>query len=375
MKPLLLQLARLGAAVLALYVGLLGAALLLVPLADERAAPLDSSRAASSLYLTEPKYVFMTRDRLATASPKLLVLGASNSLVGFKQRELAPLLPDREVHNLSVGGSNVTQLAQIVDLVREVQTPAQRARSTFVLGLWYGVFASDQARWNTPDRHAGDTDIDIERYRYGFCRRSEGGAVPLLPPRYLRTGAALIHPYLVADQLARDVTQSLRERLQGKPPKLTDRERNARVVSEPERRRHLAFWRSYMGDVDRLSEASFERLLGLVDTIVADGGRVVLVDMPIPRWHAQGSRLHADYKQRMASLLPELEARPGVAVLRLSGDDDDDFSDEVHPKPRVTARWAQALAALPFLQNSQREDHEYRTTLRQADAGLSRGIR
>ncbi len=374
MRPLLIQLARLGVAILALYACLLGGSLLLVPLSEERAAPLDTARAASSLYLTEPKYVFMKRDRLANGSDKLLVLGASNSLVGLKQRELAPLLPDREVHNLSVGGSNITQLAQIVDLVREVHTPAERAQNTFVLGLWYGAFASDQARWSTPDRHAGDTDIDIERYRYGFWRRGEHGPVPLLPPQHLRTGAALIHPYLVADQVARDVTQSLRERLQGKPPRLTDQERNARVVSEPERQKHLAFWHDYMGSVEHLSDASFERLRRLVDTIRADGARVVLVDMPIPRWHARGSRLHADYARRMTELLPELAARDGVAVLRLPGGDDDDFSDEVHPKPRVTASWAQALAALPFLQH-QREDHEYRTTLRQADAGLSRRIR
>jgi hypothetical protein len=296
-------------------------------------------------------------------------------LVGFRQAELAPLLPELEVHNLSVGGSNITQLSQIVELVREVQTPTQRRANTFVLGLWYGVFASDQARWQTPDRHAGDTDIDIERYRYGFYRRGATGPVPLLPPRFLSTGATLIHPYLVADQLARDLTQSLRDKLQGKPHKLTNEERNARVVSAAEREKYLAFWHSYMGSVTSLSDVGFTRLEKLVDAIHDDGGRVVLVDMPIPRWHAQGSPLHADYARRMAELLPALAAREGVAVLRLTSDDDDDFSDEVHPKPRVTARWAQTLADLPFLKNNERDDHEYRTTLRQADAGFPRRIR
>lgn len=374
MRPILVQLARLGAAILALYGVLLAVALVAVPRAAS-SSPLDSSRAAASLYLTEPKYVFMQRSRLATSQPKLLVLGASNSLVGFRQAELAPLLPELEVHNLSVGGSNITQLQQIVELIREVQTPEQRRESTFVLGLWYGVFASDEARWHTPDRHPGDTDIDIERYRYGFFRRGPHGAVPLLPPQYLDVGAALIHPYLVADQLARDVTQSLRERLRGKPPKLTDRERNARVVTEPEQRAYLAFWQKYMGSVERLSDGPFARLRQLVETLRADGARVVLVDLPIPPWHARGSALHADYARRLAALVPELEARDGVAVLRLPGADDADFSDEVHPKPRVTPGWARALAELPFLHDNQREDDEYRTTLRQADAGLSRRIR
>lgn len=374
MRPLLAQLARLSAAVVALYAALLGLSLLAVPLSPRDGEPLDVARASSSLYLTEPKYVFMERSRLDTSTDKLLILGASNSLVGFKRSELQPLLPELQVHNISVGGSNITQLAQIVDLVHEVQSPAARRSNTFVLGLWYGVFASDRARWYTPDRHAGDTDIDIERYRYGFYRRGDDGAVALLPPRFLRTGAALIHPYLVADQLTRDVTESVRQRLSGKPHKLTDAERNARVISEPERERYLAFWREYMGSVAHLSEASFARLVSTVDEILAQGGRVVLVDMPIPRWHAQGSPLHAQYAERMNRLLPELAARDGVAVLRLHGDDDDDFSDEVHPKPRVTQRWAEELAELAFLQTP-REDHEYRSTLRQADAGFSRRIR
>jgi hypothetical protein len=36
-----------------------------------------------------------------------------------------------------------------------------------------------------------------------------------------------------------------------------------------------------------------------------------------------------------------------VTVLAMTGADaDDDFSDEVHPKPRVTGAWAQRLAAV-----------------------------
>ncbi len=374
MKAIVVQLARLGAAVLAVYAGLLIVTLLVVR-RDHGTAELDAARAGSSLYLTEPKYVFMSRSRLNTDTDKLLVLGASNALVGFKQGELAELLPGREVHNISVSGSNITQLAQIVDLVHEVQAPGARRRDTFVLGLWYGVFASDQARWHTPDRHAGDTDIDLERFRYGFYRRSEGGAKAVLPPRLLSTGAALVHPYLVLDLLARDATQSLRERLSGKPPKLTDAARNARITTPAEQQQYLAFWRRYMGSVDALSDAPFETLVRTVEKIVAEGGRVVLVDMPIPRWHAQGSPLHADYRQRMDELLPRLAQRDGVAVLRMHDDAEQDFSDEVHPKPRVTAAWARELASIPYVNFNERDEHEHRRTLRQADAGLSRRIR
>jgi hypothetical protein len=346
MPSVLKQLMHLLAAVAALYGALLALSLLLVP-REDMDRPLDAERASSSLFMTQPKYVFMARSRLNTVTDKAILLGASNMLVGFQQAQVQALVPRMEVHNLAVGGSNITQVSQIVDLVREIQTPEARRHNTYVFGLWYGLFADDRARWYTPDRHAGDTDIDIERYRYGFYRRTAGGAEPLLPPRYLQAGVTLIHPYLVLDRTARDLTRSLRDFMAARPPAITDAQRNAIVLSDDQRRDYLAFWRDYMGSPAALSEAPFQTLVRMIDGILAEGGRVVLVDMPIPRWHAAGSPLAADYRRHADALFAALRARPGVTVLAMTGADaDDDFSDEVHPKPRVTGAWAQRLAAV-----------------------------
>lgn len=344
MKLILKQIALLVAALLALYGVLLAITLLLVPRADP-GARLNADRATASLFMTEPKYVFMARSRLNTLTDKAILLGASNVHAGFKLDTLQPLVPGIELHDLAVGGSNITQVSQIVDLVREVQTPEARRHNVYVIGLWYGLFADDQARWHTPDRHAGDTDIDIERYRYGFYRRTQAGAVPVLPPRHLDVGVLLVHPYLVLDRTARDLTATLRSFKSPQRQAITDEQRNAIVISEAEQRKYLAFWRNYMGPEPNLGDAPFRVLERLVDGILAEGGRVVLVDMPIPSWHAHGSALAADYRQRTDTLLAHLRARAGVAVLTMDGAAaDDDFRDEVHPKPRVTERWATRLA-------------------------------
>jgi hypothetical protein len=80
--------------------------------------------------------------------------------------------------------------------------------------------------------------------------------------------------------------------------------------------------------------------------MVADGNSVLLVDLPIPSWHGRGSTLAADYRERLQQALPKLTALPGVSFLAMAHEDeDDDFSDEVHPKPRVSPRWAERLAA------------------------------
>ena len=343
MTPILKQLAQLVAALAALYGVALAVTLVLVP-PNDALDRLDSARAGASLYMTEPKYVFLARTRLDTPADKVVLVGASNMLAGFRQAQMQALLPDAEVHNLSVGGSNVTQVAQIVDLVREVQSPEARRHTTWVIGTWYGLFADDRARWYTDDRHGGDTDIDIERYRYGFYRRTDDGPRPVLPPDRLETGVTLIHPYLVLDRVARDMTRSLRARIAAKPKVITDDERNAVVLTAEQKQAYLAFWRSYMGRTDTLGDAPFRTLEQLIDVLLMDGSRVVLVDMPLPAWHRAGSPLAADYERRTASFFAALRTRPGVSVVPAFEGSDLDFSDEVHPKPRVTAQWARRLA-------------------------------
>jgi len=344
MKLIAIQLARLLAAVSTVYALLLLACLAVVPLGTG-GARLDSAHASDSLFITEPKYVFLARPQLDTTSDKLILLGASNVLVGLRQEQLQPRLPQLEVHSLAVSGSNITEVEQVVDLVAEVQGATARRHTIYAIGLWYGLFADDLARWSTPDRNAGDTDIDIERYRYGFYRRTPNGPAPVLPARYLGAGTVLIHPYLVLDRAARDLTKSLRDSISGKATPLTDEQRNSVVVSKAEQDKFLAFWRNYMGSTDELPQSQFRTLQRVVDKILASGGRVVLVDLPIPAWHSQRSALWRSYASQIEPTLAALQTRPGVAVLRLGDDNrDDDFADEVHPRPRVAPLWAARLA-------------------------------
>jgi hypothetical protein len=244
------------------------------------------------------------------------------------------------VHNLAIGGANMTEVRQMVDLVLEVQSPAARRHNVFVIGVWYGLFADDRARWHTPDRHPGDTDLDIERYRYGFYRRTAAGPVALLPPAWLDAGVSLVKPFLLVDRLARDLGKALSPRRAVAAPADL-----ATVPGAERQERYLAFWDDYMGGSGRLDAAAFVALTQTIDTIVASGGRVLLVDLPLPRWHAGASPYEASYRQHWAAMQQRLDDTAGVAFLSLRDSDrPEDFSDEVHPKPRVAERWALRLA-------------------------------
>lgn len=346
MKPFATQLFLLLLSSLTVYAVLVGITLFVVP-PQPQVAGLDAGQASRTLFATEPKYVFLSRAALNSTYDKVLLLGASNVVTGFRRDQLRKLVPGAEIDNIGVGGSNVTQLRQIVDLVHEVQSPQARHHNTFVIGSWYGLFADDRQRWFTPDRHAGDTDIDIERYRYGFYRRTEAGPVALLPPQWLEAGVRLIHPLLVIDRLVRNATKSMRRAMAGNAPEISDVQRNATVISERERSRYLAFWDDYMGGSGRLSDGQFRQLEMLIGRISGAGGRVIIADLPLPAWHQQRSPYYADYRLRTQHLFDRIEALPGVQVVRLqTGDADNDFIDEVHPKPKITLGWARQLAVV-----------------------------
>jgi hypothetical protein len=346
MRAILKQVLYLSIALVGIYAVLLALSYALVPSVSGRGG-LDSSLAEDSIFTTDPKYVFLNRAAVRPDASRIVFVGASNTAVGFKQPEVQQLVPSSEVDNLSVGGSNMTQVAQIVDLVQELQDSAARRRTTFVIGMWYGMFVQDSFRWGTPDRHAGDTDIDIERYRYGFYRRTDAGPRQVVPPDGLPLGVMLIHPYLVLDELSRVASKDFRDRLLGKPPRRTDAERNATIVSEADRVVALGYWRQQMHSDGPMSEEQFLVLHDLVERILAQGSKAVLVDLPIPHWHAERSPFYANYLTRKKTLLSGLQGKPGFTYLEMADQNDDlDFSDEVHPKPRVTPLWATQVAAL-----------------------------
>lgn len=358
MKIIALHFARLVGALVVLYVVLLGASLALVPNTTPNGA-LDTGIARQTLFMTEPKYMMLNRDQLAGPEPKVMLIGASNTVIGLRQSVMSPLLPNVPVNNLAIGGANMTEIRESVDFVNEVQSPAVRHNNIFVIGVWYGLFADDSVKWYTQDRNGGDTDLDIEAYRYGFYRRTPQGPVPVLPPEYLPQGVTAIHPLLAFDYSSRQFNKLLGKLgIKHEKPEFTDEVRNAMVVTDAQRTEFLDFWRDTI-KYPHLSDKSYAELARIIDKVTADGGQVVVADLPIPRWHAAASPYQAEYRARIEKLMATYANRPQVTYVKIQGvDADDNFYDEVHPKPRVVPEWCRQVAAavrpkLSALQTSQ----------------------
>jgi hypothetical protein len=329
-----------------LYGFVLGLTFILVPDPAEDGS-LDTWTAGDTIYLSSPKYVMLQRYVLNTPGRKVLLVGASNVGVGFRQAQVQAHMPCAKVSSLALGDENISELRQMVDLVHEVQSSASRRSNTWVFGVWYGMFVDTALRWTDPNRHLGDTDLDIERYRYGFYRRTAAGPVPVLPVQWLPTAVVLIRPYLLLDQTARDLVHALKEKLHLEPRNLTDAEREKVVMSDKDKRAALAYWHDEMGGKRQISADQVVVLRNTIEELLDSREKVVLADLPIPSWHRDASPYEKGYEQLLNRVFAQFDGRPGFAVLRMNDlSAEQDFSDEVHPRPHMAEIWAGRLDAV-----------------------------
>jgi hypothetical protein len=102
------------------------------------------------------------------------------------------------------------------------------------------------------------------------------------------------------------------------------------------------------GEDLKLGNKGFEELLRLCQDAKEWGGTIVLVDMPLPKWHMDKSAFFKDYQIRKISYIHKAIQLGNVHYLSLQyGDgltDEANFNDATHPKDdNVSALWCQSL--------------------------------
>lgn len=347
MRYILRQTALTIASFAFLYVLIGGLSFLVFP-DPSHGGPRDFQAAEHTLFMTVPKYVFLGRSALDSPEGKVLIVGASNTAVGFIQKAIQPKLACAKVSNLAMGGANISEVAQIIDLVRETQTSRNPAPDTFVIGVWYGMFADSDIRFADPDRIRGETDLDIEKYRYGFYRRTANGPIALLPSRWLDAGVMAIRPLLLVEKAAREARTGVNLVLTGRrSAQRTEAERERAVMSEHDKKKALEYWQENMGFKRGISETQFNLLRSTIASLLDLGDRVVLVDLPIPAWHRDASPFQLGYEQKFQELSEKFKERSNFISMSMSDlDGDSDYSDEVHAKRHLANIWSDRLTSL-----------------------------
>ncbi|MBR0697937.1 hypothetical protein [Bradyrhizobium lablabi] len=329
-----------------LYVLLAAASFVVFP-DPSSAGPRDFQAAEQTLYMTVPKYVVLGRSVLDNPDRKVILVGASNTGVGFRQKLVQSNLGCAQVSNLAMGGANISEVRQVINLVHEVQGDQKRGLNTFVIGLWFGMFIDSEVKYSEGDRHRGETDIDIERYRYGFYHRTPDGPVAVLPAKWLDAGVMAIRPFLLLEKAARQARAGVNLVLTGRrTAQRTDDERESVVMSDAEKKKALQYWKETMGRANDISPAQVEVLRQTIHALLDSGEKVVLVNLPIPAWHRDASPYQPSYLRALTDLLQEFGEQPNFSSLTMDDLDNDlDYSDEVHAKRHLADIWSTRLAS------------------------------
>ena len=82
----------------------------------------------------------------------------------------------------------------------------------------------------------------------------------------------------------------------------------------------------------------------MVDLIEKDHGKIVIVDLPIPKGHSDQSPYFRDYQKKKINFLNKITASKNVCYLNYQDMNSDiDFYDSVHPKAATAKKWSARL--------------------------------
>jgi hypothetical protein len=279
------------------------------------------------------------RSALSIARPQVILVGASNF-----QKVLASELdvPGFSTANISVDGSGLAEIGRLVELVYEAVSPVTRGRNVFVIGVWYGEFCNLYGTvWQS---------LNQQLTRYGLYRLGPDNSVLRTIPRSLLSPAlTAIRPLLVEQRLwgsLQDAGKSLaRFAISGDAGPITvDQLAQNNATFDVARRQKLIEERKAV--CTQIDPANFAMLDQIVDRITRNGDRAIIVDLPIPQWHADGVPMFAVYQGAKVQGFSSALSHEGAGYLDLQSSlGDEDFYDSVHPKPLAATKLSHLIGA------------------------------
>jgi hypothetical protein len=235
----------------------------------------------------------------------IFVLGSSNAMGMFDVDEMNSRLARRETFNISFGGTKMISLRRTTSDILDSLPADQRSEAVFVFGLWYGVFA---------DGHLAGPLTEISRpfsLTYSYLKYLEAWFWKGLNSTLLAIKNN--KPQLVWDWHTN-------------PPQPGDqvlRRKNLRK-SQP-----VFFGRN----LKRLDDVQFDLLVQVAKKIHSAGARMVIVDLPLGKWHFENSRLLKLYEKQKLHYFTQIETLFGDRFTYfdlLNALNEADFYDTAH---------------------------------------------
>lgn len=316
----------------------------------------------------EARYFVLNQHLFDGPDDRIVILGASNVRDPFRPELMESRLPRWTVANAALSGAGIAELGDAIDLYYLQKGTGTEGRTVFVLGLNYIQFQP------SPYVDGQENPLATEALRNGLRARVGGRLVSRLP-RPVEDGIeTLSRPQVIAAGLPRrlfslvftnphlPVIKNFMDRFRGDDPlsrwtEFIGEQGDLNTVTVPaEFRPALTAQRLAASGGDRpLPPEGFEQLAQIIAQIRANGDEVVIVELPLPHWHAAGAPVtEASFVAGLDRVLQRSAGDPGVDRVSLRAfDADDNFFDSAHPKPRLwpvfSAGLADRLAASPAL--------------------------
>jgi hypothetical protein len=308
---------------------------------------LDTGSRASDLVFggLGASAVVYNRRPLIRNGPQVILIGSSN-FQHYSPNAIASEMPGISASNMAVEGSNFGDFELVVNLAYEVLPPSEK--HTFVVGLWYGDFFAEDG--------VGHKALNSELTRYGLYQKVEHDrAILKIPRSTLPVAAAALRPLIIMQRAWETVTTvstSVADEIlgQSQPPAIDLAALDQAPSPGAAEQRVLVERRSAGGT--QVSDDVLARLMPVAKRISDAGDRLVLVDLPLPRWHTDAVPAASDYSLRKQAYFAPVLRLPSIYHVDLEGSATDvDFYDSVHLRPKVCIelahRLARTLAELP----------------------------
>jgi hypothetical protein len=286
---------------------------------------------------------------LNSKQPKIFVLGASGVMHGFRPPEIEKEFPGYQVANLAVSGTNISGIHQEIKAIKNTFPRDVLDKSIFVAGIFFGTFIENRVRYGRfrPDKK-NDPDINLQLKRWGFFYEKNGEISPKYTSalmwsilekieRPIRVFQIVLNPDIesILNSMPRNLTlfNHVLQKIMGKRTKQN-------IQDEA-----IKFWLKFMdrpeGD---LASEQFEELLRLKETVQKNNLKLIIVDLPITKWHQVGSPLFTYYQKEMRSYLEKITCSANIVYVSLQDlNDPSYFIDSVHVRPEYTFLWAKNL--------------------------------
>ena len=289
-----------------------------------------------SIYANTAHFAVYGLDQFDNYPRQVFIFGASVPARAFDPELLMKGLPGYRVHNLSVSGSNITQITEVIDLLSTRVDWRHLYSAIFVFGGHFLSFLENDRRF------AGMTKIEVEELRHHLYRFDGGVIKPALNPPAMSAALFLMKPFAFIYKIKYEADTAV---IDLKHDAVTELQRALGIVPKdtltkpPDGATYRAFRIKQFRNEGLLNE-QFDLFMRLVARLDAGGAKVVFVDMPLPSYFREDFTIYDDYRRKETEIIHD----PRVHYLDLTAiAADGEFSDDAHPRPEFAAKWSRPL--------------------------------